>query len=195
MITDKASLSAAIASYMHRTDLGAITDTFIDFATKRLSRDLRVAENEVNTVLTVVADPMPLPLDFKQMRQISYAGGGAQIALRAASLSQIARYSKAGGGAAFYAVTGRHLLVAPARIGDFNIIYFAALPALVSDDDTNDVLAAHSNLYLYACLMEAFVYAQDTDGYLLAKQNYTQELKEANNSAESARAGAAMAMG
>lgn len=195
MIANKAGLSAAVSAYMHRSDLTAVMDTFIGFATKRLSRDLRAAENEISTVLTVNSDPMPLPLDFKKMRQISYAGGGGQIALRSASLSQIARYSAAGGGAAFYAVTGRHLLVAPPRFGDFNITYFAALPALVDDADSSDVLQAYPNLYLYACLMESFVYAQDTDGYLLAKQNYEQELKETNISAEQGRAGAAMAMG
>jgi hypothetical protein len=196
-ITDRASLAAAVAEYLHRTDLTVQIVGFIDLATKRLGRDLRSQENETVAVYDLLTNPQILPADFAAIRDLSYSSGSGIARVRSGSLQQMADYSgsRAGGRPGFYKIRGRMLEVAPTRLGEYNLDYFTNPADLITDISTNSVLAAYPYLYLYATLYEAFFFTQEGQGLANAKATYESEVKQINNQASASMMGSNAAGG
>ena len=63
-------LKAAVASYLHRSDLTSVMDTFLELAEADIRRDVRVRAMEQNTAGTLSASTLALPTRFAEARNV-----------------------------------------------------------------------------------------------------------------------------
>jgi hypothetical protein len=164
MITTYSQLTAAIAAWLNRSDLTLQIPTFVQLAHTRLNRDLRLARMETRaSASTIVGEPMlALPLDFLEMRSVRLQTD-PPIVLRAANPAEIETLCAAHGRSTAYATIGRSLRLAPtpdATIG-VTLTYYAAVPALSTDNGSNWLLTEAPDVYLYAALAESAPYLHE----------------------------------
>lgn len=191
----RTELEALIASYLHRTDMAGVIPGFIELATARLARDLRSTYNEQYVTVDVNADPMPLPDDWQAFRAVAQESNrGTPFPLRYVGSHEIGRYSTTGGGAQVYTIVARNLMVRPYQAGNYQYNYYNAPAALTAGGSENDVLTNLPYLYLYASLVEAYIYLQDETlaGNMIGV--YNGELEAVNLEAKKSRTGDAPAM-
>lgn len=192
---NRSDLEARIASYLHRNDLSAQIPGFIELATVRLARDLRSMFNEVYLdPFTVNADPMPLPQDFRNIRSLAVKADRGPATLRSVGSHGLNRYGNNGGEPLVYTIRGRDLHIRPYQARDYILNYYAAPAELTSGTSENDVLTNYPYLYLYASLVEAYVFIQDTEREQAMIVTYTSELELVNREAKLSRTGDAPAM-
>ena len=195
---DFGELKTLVADYGHRTDPQTINRIpgFIDLATKRIGRDLMAQEN------TTILDPYqptsgmaPLPDDYRNMKEISYAQATSRIQLKSGSVDTLAKFAATGNLALFYKVQGMSIEIKPFATRDYRLIYYAAPAVLVDDSDTNKVLTEYPFLYLYASLVELWFYVQNGGAYTSSLETYTSEITETNRQSQNAAAGAQLTIG
>ncbi len=193
---NKGELKAQIASYTKRSDF---TDSdlngFVTLATARLGRDLRSSYNETYSDLAVSQNPAPLPADCRQLRGVDLKGDGGSIPLRSAGVQQIARIPANGGTARYYCVRARTLQLRPYTAGNYELNYFTDPAALVTDTDENAVLTAFPDLYLKACLIDAYEFIRDSAMRDSVEGAYDRDLRKTNTAEARLRAGATPAVG
>lgn len=186
---NRGELETLIAQYMHRNDLTANIPGFIDMATQRIGRTLRSQINEVSLTLGMTANPTPLPDDFRGMRTVLSEQDRGPNPLRAVSPTQLARASSIGT-PAFYAVAGKTITVQPFTAGNLLIDYWAEPAALTTPSSTNSVLTEYPYLYLYAALVEAAIFVDDTQKAGDMAGVFNNEISEVNQMSADANSGA-----
>lgn len=191
-----AELQQLVANYMHRTDLAADIPGFIELARTRINRDMRVRENIITAPEVPTVNPRDLPLDFLEMRDIYYLPGSRRLTLTLVGRKQLNNNQAALNGTQrpqFYSIDGIQLETQPGGTGlEFTLIYYAAVPELVADADTNLLLSVYPMTWLYATLIEGHTFTQDLVLAGEALTNYTSELEQANSSAKAAESGAGL---
>lgn len=196
-MTDKSDLITLVESYLHRSDstLDNNIASWIDFATKRIGRDLRSQENETSLDLTPVGNPVALPADYRAMKVIQYpADGNADIALRSVPAATIARITNTGSSPALYNVSGFLLTIKPFQAKTFSLVYWSEPQALAASTDENLVLTAYPYIYLYAVLIEANAWLQDFTVRSQWLATYAGEVGATNEQSQSADVGDTPAM-
>lgn len=164
MISTYAELVSAVQSRLARTDIPA--DVY-SLAVQELNTRLRLRLMETQTTLATVADTatVTLPTDFLQMRALWIEDGGGDIVLEASDAwNAVADDDGASGRPRSYALSGS-LYLQPTPDTDYTlgIRYVSSMAELSEDSDTNDVLAAHSALFLYCALKHAAIWVQDAE--------------------------------
>ncbi len=66
MITDYATLQAAVADYLNREDLTTQIQTFIQLAEAKFNRELRVRDMLIRSEASSTEGYIPMPADFLQ---------------------------------------------------------------------------------------------------------------------------------
>ncbi len=196
-MTDRSDLITLVESYLHRADstLDDNIGSWIDFATKRIGRDLRSQENETSLDLTPVGNPVALPADYRAMKVIQYpADGNADIALRSVPSATIARVTNTGSSPALYSISGFLMTIKPFQAKTFSTVYWSEPAALVSAGDENPVLTAYPYIYLYAVLIEANAWLQDFAARSQWLAVYAGEVGATNEQSQSADVGNTPAM-
>ncbi len=191
---NRGELEALAASYMHRTDLAGNIPGFISLATARLARDLRSVFNETFEEISVAADPTPLPDDFRAMRSIAQNTNGGSTSLRYVGAHEITKYRNNDGQAMVYTIRGREMQIRPYQAGTYTVDYYNAPAALTTTADTNDVLENYPYLYLYATLIEGYIFIQDESMAASMLNIYSTELEAVNAESKKSRTGDAPAM-
>jgi len=159
MATTYAELKTEISAFTHRSDLTAYLDTFIDFAEARLNRDLRVSQQE--TILTASATQyITLPADFLAVRVINKQSNPVQE-LRYITPAEMDRIADGSTTLNYYTILGDSIKLQAASSTDVELTYYAKIPALDGTNTSNWVLATHPDVYLYACLFEAYNWTQN----------------------------------
>ena len=82
-------LKAAVATYMHRTDLTAVTPTFIQLAESSLFRELSPPETEEIVAGVTVGGYAVLPADFGTLQKLTVTTGGITRDLSYISLANV----------------------------------------------------------------------------------------------------------
>jgi len=189
---NKAELIAVVAGYLHRTDMADQISASIAMATARIGRDLRDRSN-----YEVGAYVFPDPLSANIVDMINVVADNA-CTLQALTQDQILQILHSGetGAARAYSIKGTQILFAPTPADGtgFYIAYYKRPDELVNDGDTNQVLSAWPQLYVYACLMESFFWTQDGDLTEYAKMAYINEIKTINGQYQSANVGTSPVM-
>lgn len=160
-MNDYGELQTAVQSFFIRSDF---PDTVYSLATAELNRRLRLREMESTSTLSVSSESASLPSDYLMMRHV-YIDSDPRFELDAVSeFAKNASY-RSSGRPATYTIAGDTILFNPVPDGTYSvdIRYIAKLDDFSSDSDTNDVLATFPEIYLYACLKHAAVWAQDTE--------------------------------
>jgi hypothetical protein len=174
-----------LSRYLKRSDLADLYDDWIGFTSSRINQQLRLAEQEFRTVTLPLQKFIQLPDDFIEMRhmEVNFQGGRVVEYVTAGQLDQMrARYGT-GGAIRFFNIVDHQLELFPAPGADseqvLTMFYYAKLPALVSDTDTNKVLDAYPQLYLYGCMVEAAAFREhdkDAGSYTQLWRDYSKEL-------------------
>lgn len=195
---DFADLKAAVAGYMHRTDLTSEIPDFIELARQRLDRDLRVREMIVQLGIVPTTNPFPVPDDFEESRDLYHTvnSGGQRISLRFVGRGQLARFTNPNAGTStprFYSIDGLLIETRPGGIDvEFTLVYYAKVPELVNDTDENEILDNYFALWLNGSLIEGFSFTQNAEQRDIAIATYSSELGNANSQSAYAESGAGL---
>lgn len=162
-----AELQAAVASWLHRTDLSASVPDFITLAESRIARDLRLTRQitSVDLALTAAAPTVALPSDWLSFRSLRLLVPDTDLGYLSGP-QFVARYPATDTGAPqHYTIEGATLRLGPTpdAAGTVAASYFARVAAL-SVTSTNWLLTAHPGLYLFGALAEAAPFLGQADG-------------------------------
>ena len=162
-ITDYATLQAAVANWLHRSDLSAQVPDFIALAEAKLSSDLdaRPMESQVALTTSAGSGSVALPSDMLEMRRLMLQAD-VNRPLTYVTPDQLAADYPTGltGRPAVFAVIGTNLSLAPVPDAEYTLelTYRQRIPALSASNATNWLLAAFPNAYLYGALCAAQPY-------------------------------------
>jgi hypothetical protein len=152
-----------VASWLQRSDLATRVPTFIEMATSKFNRELRVPEMESRDTSTANAEFLALPDDFLEMRYVT--GNGA--ALRYMNPNAFAAVIDSDGLAlsTIYTLTDMQLRIYPAPTAaeplSIVISYYERLTPLVNSIDTNWLLTSYPDVYLCGALVQACSFLHD----------------------------------
>ena len=193
MITNYDELKTAWATWMHREDLDNVFDTVAAVIISRLSRDLRVPENEVETLLITpdIETGVALPADFKEIRELTTNFQGQQKPLSYLSPVQFGLFGIQGGRPRVYTIRKGFLFTKGA--GELVITYWRSVEDIVTTGNSPTLLA-YPDLYLYAGLAELQRYVQDETLAVGFTQYYKTELNIVNKVGQASRTGNRPAM-
>lgn len=182
-LANYADLQASIADWSHRTDLTSIVPDFVAMAEARISRDLRLRKQITSTTLTAVggSQDVALPTDWLELENVTLGTTPARQMTYVTVEQLDSKYPQGGYNAmpAVYTIEGDILMLGPVPDADYSIdlIYYARLPSVITSS-TNWLLTNHPNIYLFACLIEAYYYSQHPDQVALYTQRYNEGVKQ-----------------
>ena len=170
MITDYASLQAAIADYLGRSDLTTQIQTFIAQAEGAIYRQMHIAAREKPLALTIASNgTAPVPSDYMALREcylIDSNGAPYQPLERTTPFWVHQRFnSQNSQGQPYYiAREGQNFIFAPTQAGSASVggIYYARLPGLSAINTTNWLTASNPDLIMAGAMLEAGTYLGDT---------------------------------
>ncbi len=194
---DRDELVALTESYAHRSDASVDNNIvqFIEFATKRIGRDLRSQFNTVTRDPVVgTENPIPLGDDFREMRIASYPLDNGRVDLKAVPVHLLERVTVSGTTPRVYTVTGTDMILKPFQVKVITITAWVEPPPLDAGDAENDVLTNYPYLYLYATLLELWMWTQDPDLRDAALADYNAETVLINEQSAASDLGDAPAM-
>lgn len=128
--------------------------------------ELRLLEMQAETTLTTSTESVNLPADFLSVESVYINSGGSRRRLIPATEGAQAVNHDPSGQPYYFAVHNGELTLMPVPDASYTITlrYYARLPALVNDADTNGVMANYPQLYFYQALTHAALWAQDDEG-------------------------------
>jgi hypothetical protein len=158
-------LRTIIASRLDRPDQGTTIVDAVAAATARLTRVLRIYEQEGIADATLVSEYTELPANFNGMRSLS--SGGKKLDFRPPQQFQAIVSGSPSIGTPIFTVEDSSLRVYPAPAASSPLIvamlYSMKLEALAADSDTNPVLDEHPDLYLAATMSEVMLHMKNYD--------------------------------
>lgn len=158
---NRGELKTTIRSYTHGDDGDTLLNTWIDWTTARIGRELRAPSNCKRADFVPTARISDLPADFCAMELFLRAGeNGGTIKLQAGS--GFTRALPNEGSAGFYnLVSGNQIEIYPYVAGTYEIVYYFKPAALTTDSSTNGVATDWPQLYVYGAMIEAAALEQD----------------------------------
>jgi hypothetical protein len=173
MITNYATLQAALAGWLARADLTDRIQEFIQLAEARFNRDLRVSEMQTTLQGTVSSGQIQLPADCRRVQSVRVAIGSYYQEIEPLPAEYLADTVPTMGFPFGYVhVDGILNLVGGTGSQAFKVTYFQRIPALDSTNTTNWLLTREPGLYLYGSLIEASPYLKDDERTLVWAQQY-----------------------
>jgi hypothetical protein len=165
MITSYATLKTTVDSWLNRSDLTSVSETFIQLAESKLRRDPRARKLQTRT-FSVSADDASLPSDFDSLQSLYHDGStyyGPIVTTGPEVLGRIKGDRSASGVPTHAAIVGAAMRFAPVPDTTYNLkmTYWVLLTALSDDAPTNWLLEEHPDVYLYATLLESAPYLKD----------------------------------
>lgn len=178
-ITNYTELRAAVASWVHRSDLTSQIPDFITLGEARINRELsaRFAEAEGALTASVGSRYIALPARFKRAYELwlTTYNPRTEIIYRTPETIPV---STSQGVPRYYTVDGANIAFdCPANSAHtFTLRYKKGFD--IAADTTNDLLTNHAGLYLFATLCEAAIYIRDDVRLAMWEGRYQSELAE-----------------
>lgn len=160
---NKLGIRNQIKALMNRNDFtDALANTFIDQATARIQRTLRIAPMEkmgLYTITAVTPDTLVLPNDFLNVKHL-YTGTSV---LEYVDLAKFLGTTTTTGVPRIYTRIQGSLIVKPTPVVDSTIVlvYYGEIPDLVADTDETWLSVIASDLLIYGALTYAADYFVD----------------------------------
>lgn len=168
-LTTYDELQTSMSNWLNRDDLDAFLPDFIALFETDVERELRVAPMLIRAVTVPSADENRevLPGDFLELKAIQFNSTPPVVPQyrTAAWLRAWLRTSPASPGTPqFYAIEGNHLVFekTPNDI-PLDILYYQAIPRLADDNQTNWLLTAAPDVYLYGSLIHSAPFLKDDE--------------------------------
>lgn len=188
-----AELKTAIQSETARTDTAFVArlEEFVRMAQGRIYHGeipLRVREMEKRASNLAFANGSgALPDDFLQSRRLTWnAVPGHSLKYRIPD-EFYGRDYYAGDPPIVFTIEGKVIDIKPATSGQATLSYYAEPPVLSGETDTNDVLKAFGQIYLYAALVEAYLWLRNPDKPAESMERLRSAIDGANLTAAKAR--------
>jgi len=203
-ITNYGTLKTAIADWINRKDSGTVAriPDFISFAegdiyrgsaTRTGSLSLRCRDNLVKASLVPVDGVIAIPADFRELKEVTMAGVG-KTPITDQFYNKLKNYP---GQTEVFSLRDTDWYQYPLSdtTDTFDIIYYADFSGtLVDDADTNPILTALPEVYLFGALAYAEKYIKNDDRSMSWKQDFESAIRSANADARRAElSGATMA--
>jgi hypothetical protein len=164
-------LTAAIASWLQRSDLTAVIPSFVQLFEACANRRLRVRQQEATSGLTPANGVAALPADYLSWRRLTFTGNPRQeLGYVEPSWLQAAYPDQPTGIPRVFTIEGgsiRTMPLDPANTA-LELLYFQMIPALAANT-TNWLMSAHPDLYLFGALTEAQAYTVNAETAALWK--------------------------
>lgn len=159
-----AGLQASIAGWLNRRDLTAVIPDFITLAEAQINRRLRVRRMITSSTATIVAEFISLPADFAGPLSLVLADGtDIEFLTTDALVYKKWQLNNPVSQPRYAAVVGTELQFLPAPDVSYAgalLTYYQMVPPLASNE-TNWLLAAFPDAYLYGALVQAAPYLKD----------------------------------
>lgn len=174
-------LRAFIADWLHRSDMDSAIGRCVAMATSHFNRVLRTPEMESRDVRPVTSEFVTVPSDFLEIISITRDDGRE---LRYLARPQFASYVGLGmtPEPPIFCVEDYQFRFLPAPTVDsplnVTILYYEGIANLVNDSDTNWLLSAFPDAYLYGALMHARVWLHDDPRVQLIKPMFDEMLAQ-----------------
>ena len=185
-LSNYTELKAAIATWMHRSNLTNQIVDFITMAETRINRVLRVKEMISSEVLAVTGGDanVSLPTGFLQMRSLRLESDSSDSVLTVRPISSLKDERSESGTPRYYAYSGSSIVLYPTPADDMNIIAdcFIAPTALSNSNLTNDILTYYPEIYLQGTLAEGYKYIRHQAELAKANALFNEAVMEANKS-------------
>jgi hypothetical protein len=158
-----ADLQTSVASWLHRSDLTAITPDLIRLGELRIFREVRCRDMETALSGTIASGVIALPSDYLDLK-FAYIDATPVSKLDRASASQIYEqypYRNASGKPTSIGREGSNFIFGPYPDSGYTVkgIYYAEPVSIATT--ANALFVANPDLYLFAALCEAAPYIQD----------------------------------
>lgn len=197
-----ADLKADIASWINRKDLTDTIPQFIQQAEHRMYRGfvastgssiaLRCRDNLATATLTPVSGVIALPSDFRELKEVTMDGGG-KTPISSQFFNRLKNYT---GETQVFSLRDKEWYQYPVSdtADTFDIIYYADYSGtLVDDADTNPILTALPEIYLWGALAMAELFIKN-DARRTWAGEFESSIRSANTDARRAEfSGASMA--
>ena len=176
-ISNYSTLKAAIADWLHRTDLTSVIPDFVALAEADIRLDVRCRAMEQTLTGSLSASAVDLPDDFAEVRRVILGEYLQQFvtpdAFKLLGTAQNQRYTVLNDQIVFQQSTG-----------DYSIDYYGWFDALADDGDTNWLLTTHPGIYLWGSLSKAAIYLRgDPSPYVAQYQLEVQRLRRTEQTA------------
>ena len=190
-ITNYTNLQSTISNFLNRDDLDSVIPTFIQLAEAQMNRDIRHWQMEARSSgqQSQGDQYMQVPADWVETIRLILTAEGTSV-LELLSLSGMAdRRAKAEDAAdtpRFYShVRGEfELYPTPSADTDFELLYYAKIPALSDSNTTNWLLEYAPDVYLYGALTHSAPFLQEDARLAVWAQMYAAAVQNLNNQSE-----------
>lgn len=182
-----AGLLSGVADWLMRDDLTSVIPSFVALAESDMNRVLRLRAMLSRATLVGDDEYVALPADCLEVRSLALDG----LTLEYAGSGPLDAYAAgyAGGQSSWWGIDGTDLRFAPAPTGSpsISLSYYARIPALSDDNQTNAVLTEHPGIYLYGALLAAAPYLLDDQRGMMWRAMYDDAVSKAQVSDEHAQ--------
>jgi len=183
-ISNYVELKSAIADWLVRTDLTTIIPTFVDNFESVARRDPRI-RNLVSVDFSVDTIEEDLPTDFRELESLWHDGptyeGEIEI-VSAGSLPEFGAGSSTTGVVCAAAINPDTQVIRfappPSETFALKMRYWATIVRLGDSVQSNWLLAEHSDIYLYGCLIETAPYVKNDSRLPVWRSEYDRRLAE-----------------
>lgn len=154
-------LKSSIADWMFdRQDLATVAGDFVTLCQAELNRVLRTRRQLTNVMLMLDADGQAdIPADYLQFREVAALTNPKRVLEFVAPTYQDWAYPyEFSDLPSVFTISGAKLIIRPKTSSDIGVEYWARLPELADESDSNWLLQEHPGIYLYGCLKHASIY-------------------------------------
>lgn len=198
-ITNYGTLKTAIADTLNRDDLTAAIPSFVTLAQAQFNRKIRSHRQIARASLTLDNRIEALPADWLETIRITVDAGPVRV-LTQISLDDLTKYrtdlEDTPNAPFYFAHTGTDIELFPTPGTSYTgeITYYAKVPSLVADGDTNWLLTNHPDVYLYGALVHTAPYLKDDARIVVWAGLLAQAMTEIEDESNAARFGSPLRM-
>jgi hypothetical protein len=198
-ITNYGTLKTAIADFLNRDDLVSVIPQFVRLAQAQIDRKIRSHRQITRGALTIDAQFEALPANWLETIRITMDANPIRV-LTQISMDDLTRYrtdtDNSTDAPVYFTHIGTDIELFPTPSTSYmgEITYYAKVPALVSDSDTNWLLTNHPDVYLYGALVHTAPYLKDDARIAIWAGLMAQAFGEIEDENNSARFGSPLRM-
>jgi hypothetical protein len=162
-ITNFGTLKSTIADFLNRDDLASVVPAFVQLAEAQFRGDIRDYRQITKAAITLNAQYVNLPADWLETIRVKTDNRVVQQISLDDMADRRTQADDATGEVVYFAHLGSQieLYPTPGSSETGEITYFATITALSADGDTNWLLTAAPDVYLYGSLMQSAPYLKD----------------------------------
>ena len=183
-------LTAVASNWMHRADLAAVTEDFVDLFESDFNSAMRLRQMEQSTSISSTAGYLVHPAQWREWKQVTLSANGRKYNLTPITeeANAIVLGGESTGQPRYYKVrnTKTYLYPVPSTNYVVDTVYYEGVTSLSTSQSSNWVLAGYPGAYLYGALEQAVPYVGDDPRvplWVAAKNRVLQQMvRESNNS-------------